>query len=241
MTKDHFSGRLEIQPLYHFDGRVRSPRNGASAFSDMKTNIYIDGFNLYYCSLKNTSYKWLDLDKFCQLLLPKNKINRIKYFSAKVIARPDDPDKPVRQQIYWRALGTLPNVEIIEGSFISKPIRLPLVKSIGKKTQFAEVMKTEEKGSDVNLAVHLLNDAHKNNFDIAVVISNDSDLLEAIKIVKNELHKAVGIVNPCSIPSWSLLPQASFTKKVRPWILKKSQFNNSLSDSIGTFTKPKNW
>ena len=102
-------------------------------------------------------------------------------------------------------------------------------------------MRTEEKGSDVNLAVHLLNDAYKNDFEVAVVISNDSDLVEAIKIVKNQLHKIVGIVNPCPIPSWTLLPQASFTKKVRPWILKKSQFSTNLSDSIGTFTKPKNW
>ena len=36
--------------------------------------------------------------------------------------------------------------------------------------------KTEEKGSAVNLAVHLLNDGWLDAYDCAVVISNDSDL-----------------------------------------------------------------
>lgn len=207
----------------------------------MKTNIYIDGFNLYYGSLKGTSYKWLDLQKFCQQLLPRNQITRIKFFSARVVARKDDPDKPLRQQIYWRALATLPQVQIIEGSFISKPARMPLVKNIGRNTKFVEVMKTEEKGSDVNLAVHLVSDAYKKDFDIAVIISNDSDLLEAVKIVRYELKLSVGIINPCPTPSWSLTPHASFLKNVRNWVLKKSQFPDSLNDSVGTFTKPQGW
>ena len=45
----------------------------------MKTNIYIDGFNLYYGAVKHTPYRWLNLAQMCQLLLPKDKIQRIKY------------------------------------------------------------------------------------------------------------------------------------------------------------------
>jgi uncharacterized LabA/DUF88 family protein len=48
----------------------------------------------------------------------------------------------------------------------------------------AEVIHTEEKGSDVNLGVHLVNDAWLNRYDCAVVVSNDSDLAEAISLVK---------------------------------------------------------
>ena len=35
-------------------------------------NIYIDGFNLYYGALRNRwpQYKWLDLQGFCERLLP---------------------------------------------------------------------------------------------------------------------------------------------------------------------------
>jgi hypothetical protein len=57
--------------------------------------VYVDGFNLYYGALKGTPYKWLDIRKLCELLLPNNHINQIKYFTAMVSARPHDPDQPV--------------------------------------------------------------------------------------------------------------------------------------------------
>ncbi|MCO6441738.1 MAG: NYN domain-containing protein [Nitrococcus mobilis] len=59
-----------------------------------------------------------------------------------------------------------------------------------------EVIKTEEKGSDVNLAVHLVNDAWADRYDCAVVVSNDSDLAEAIRIVRGERGKLVGLIPP---------------------------------------------
>ena len=66
----------------------------------MKTIVYVDGFNLYYGAVKDTPYKWLDINKLCQLLLPKHTIHQIKYFTARVVARPSDPDQPTRQQVY---------------------------------------------------------------------------------------------------------------------------------------------
>ncbi len=57
----------------------------------MDTYVYIDGFNLYYGALKGTQYKWLNLQKLCELVLPNNKIAYIKYYTARVKDRPDDP------------------------------------------------------------------------------------------------------------------------------------------------------
>lgn len=54
----------------------------------------------------------------------------------------------------------------------------------------------EEKGSDVNLAVHLLNDAWKGLFDAAAVISNDTDLVTPIRMVTAERGKPVTVVCP---------------------------------------------
>ena len=51
----------------------------------------------------------------------------------------------------------------------------------------AKVWKTEEKGSDVNLASHLVYDACQGSFDVAAVLSNDTDLVEPIRIVTQEL------------------------------------------------------
>ena len=117
----------------------------------MKTIVYVDGFNLYYGALRGTPYKWLDLAMLCRRLLPHNQVQRIKYFTARIQARAGDPDGPSRQDVYLRALRTVPNLEIIYGHFLSNKVRLPLADGSG----FAEVVKTEEKGSDVNIAAHL--------------------------------------------------------------------------------------
>lgn len=60
----------------------------------MKVNVYVDGFNLYYGSVKGTPHKWLDFSAPCRLMLPRDHINRIRYFTAKVKPLPNDPDQP---------------------------------------------------------------------------------------------------------------------------------------------------
>jgi hypothetical protein len=80
-------------------------------------NVYIDGFNLYYGCLRRTPYKWLDLGKLCETLLTDNEIHRIRYFTARIEARPDDPDAPNRQDAYLRALRSVPNLTIHYGHF----------------------------------------------------------------------------------------------------------------------------
>lgn len=203
----------------------------------MITNVYIDGFNLYYGAVKDTPHRWLDLSALCGLLLPKHQINRIKYFTARVTALPRDPDQPARQQLYLRALATIPNLEIFYGHFLTHRVRLPLADMSG----FAEVIKAEEKGSDVALATQLLHDAHRGDYEVAVVISNDSDLVSPISIVRYELGKSVGVVCPHPRISRELQNVATFIKKVRPAVLQASQFPETIKDSTGDFHKPPTW
>ena len=56
----------------------------------IRTNVYIDGFNFYYGALRKTPYRWVNVRKLCELLLPKNTVAEIKYFTALVSARPND-------------------------------------------------------------------------------------------------------------------------------------------------------
>jgi hypothetical protein len=225
-------------------GREATPNRVASAFLGqyfLVTNIYIDGFNLYYGALRKTPHRWLNPEKLCQLLLPRNTLGQIKYFTALVSARPNDPDQPVRQQLYLRALATVPKISVHFGHFLSHEVTMAQVVPPGKPQKYVKVIKTEEKGSDVNLATHLLHDAHMGRFDIAVVISNDSDLLEPIKIVRQQLGKQVGILNPHPNPSRALLPHIDFIKQIRKGVLAAPQFPVTLTDTHGTFTKPAAW
>ncbi len=207
----------------------------------MITNIYIDGFNFYYGALKGTPYKWINVHHLCRLLLPNNTINRIKYFTARVSGRPNDPDQPMRQEIYLRALRTLPNIDIVFGHFLTNVAKMPLVGCPSNSKKYAYVLKTEEKGSDVNLATHLLYDGFKGIYQEAILITNDSDLLEPIKIITNELKLRVGILNPHPKPSRALLRHASFIRQIRKGALSASQFPVILHDGKGPFHKPTTW
>ena len=204
-----------------------------------RTNIYIDGFNLYYGLLKRTPYKWLDLGKLCALLLPHDNIQSIKFFTANVSARPHDQQLPIRQQTYFRALKTIPNLSIILGHFLTHSVPMPLTDSNPVKRVWVD--KTEEKGSDVNLATHLLRDGFQGAFDTAVIISNDSDLTEPVKVIRQDLNLSVGILNPHERHSKTLQRHATFVKRIRQSHLVDSQFPNPLTDSKGTFHKPGGW
>lgn len=228
-----------------------SPVPGAAPVNP-RTYVYIDGFDLYYGCLKKSSHRWLDLDAFCRLLLPKNDVQRIKYFTARIIPRPPKPDSAVRQQTYLRAVGTLPSVEVHYGHYLSHVRRMPVaapgggVAMVGGRVQFADVLREEEKGSDVNLAAHLMHDAHRGAFQVAVVISNDSDLATPIQLVTRDLGLPVGVVNPHapnprSKQSNQLRKLASFLKEVRTGALSKSQFPPVMTDAGGPFHKPPGW
>ena len=209
----------------------------------MQTIVYVDGFNLYYGALKNTPYKWLDPSLLCHFLLPspKHHLIKIKYYTAKVNARPKDPLQPQRQQTYLRALQTIPHLEIVYGRFLQSIVHMPVVNPPTGCPPFAKIIKTEEKGSDVNIAAHMIHDAHLGLYEAAVVISNDSDLVEPIRIVRHELGKVVGILNPYPQPSHELKKQATFIKPIRQGVLKISQFPLLLADTHGTIHKPPTW
>jgi uncharacterized LabA/DUF88 family protein len=207
----------------------------------MKTSVYIDGFNLYYGALKNTPYKWLDPLALCRAIIPSNDVTSIKYFTAKVTSRPDDPGKLNRQNTYLRALRTIPILHIYLGHFLTHVVRMPLAHPQPGQPATVEVIKTEEKGSDVNLATQMLLDAWSGNFDCAVVISGDSDLKTPILVVIEEFRKKVGVINPHTKPSITLKNIAHFYKPIRESALRSSQFPSVLTDGTGSFHKPPSW
>ncbi|MDB6077892.1 MAG: hypothetical protein JWO82_1639 [Akkermansiaceae bacterium] len=210
--------------------------------SNPLVNVYVDGFNLYYGSLKGSDNKWLNLQGVFEDLMPGFEIKRIRYFTARVKARPDDPQAAVRQGAYLRALDTLPKVSVHLGQFAVTTTRMALAdETVVPRT--VEVIKTEEKGSDVNLAAHLLLDAFRDDADIYLVASNDSDLTEPLRMVREELNKHVGIAKTHARMSKSLLRcKPDFTRDIRDGLLRSNQFEDIITDDRGMkIHKPNDW
>jgi hypothetical protein len=194
----------------------------------MRTVVYIDGFNLYYRALKGTRHKWLDIVALSRAALPSTcNVIRVNYYTARVSGR-TNPDSPKRQHAYLRALATLPEVAVHYGNFmmsnkwaglVQPPnFKPPFVLPAGAAPNVAHVWKIEEKGSDVNLGVHLVRDACMGAFDLAAVLTNDTDLLEPIRIVRQELNLPVTLLTPVGRPAASLARAASEVRHIKPYL-----------------------
>jgi uncharacterized LabA/DUF88 family protein len=107
---------------------------------------------------------------------------------------------------------------------------------------FVEVVKTEEKGSDVNLATFLLCDAFANDYDLAVVISNDSDLVLPIEVVRTQFKKQVAVLNPGQRFSNALRRVADSYTPITEAALAACQFPPIVVDGSGrAISKPRSW
>ena len=263
----------------------------ASVWGQMKTWVYVDGFNLYYGALKGTPYRWLDPVLLTTILLPQDHVvDRLRYFTARVL-RKSGTKAPTHQRNYLKALSTLPEVSLHYGRFLARtdwcplanlpvagrriyapdPATLPQGDHLvsgeprqilpvgsypdrrteaerwsGRTTKLvpdalvAEFHTTVEKGSDVNLAAYLLNDAWKGSFDVAVVISNDTDLVTPIRMVRTERSRPVFVVCP---GRGQIAPKlknvASHVRQISHAHLKAAQFPATLPGTA--ISKPCGW
>ena len=163
----------------------------------MRTIVYVDWFNLYYGVIKSTPFWWLDIHKLVSSILKPNlEITNIKLFTADLLPKLNNKPAIVRQATYHSALSHhCPIIEIFKGEFIPKTIQISCLNS-GKKNKICKYSTFEEKGTDVNLALHMLNDSWLDLYDLAILISNDSDFAGALELVKKQNNKDVGLLTP---------------------------------------------
>jgi uncharacterized LabA/DUF88 family protein len=107
--------------------------------------------------------------------------------------------------------------------------------------RYARVVKSEEKGSDVNLGVHLVRDAFQGKFEHAAVITNDTDLVEPLRIVTEDAKLPVTLLTPTDQTAKSLRNVATYVRRIRNY-LGVSQFPNPVVTPDGiVLAKPENW
>jgi len=208
-----------------------------------RTIVYIDGFNLYYGALKGTPNKWLDLDRYFRLLRPADDIQAIKYFTALVTG-----PKRIDQETYLRALSTLGGVEIILGKFKNKRFQCTNLACAHTGSRFFDAR--EEKRTDVNIAVSMVDDAYQNQCDQFILVSGDSDLVPAIGTIRRRFPAKKIVVYVPHIPSLTStrgyaveLRTAAHTHRNLPLnILKLAQFPAQLPDGVGgVIQRPSSW
>lgn len=180
----------------------------------MKTRVYVDGYNLYYGCLRNTSYKWLDLKKlFLTYILPSSvpfpytvDPISIKFYTAKILEKAGRAhDSVADQDAYHRALRMAysdQSVEIIEGYYSIDQVSAYLIDSNNpnvwpRNCQRANIWKLEEKQSDVNLALDSVVDAILDpELEHIVFVTNDTDIVPALRKLKQVTTAKIGLIIP---------------------------------------------
>jgi uncharacterized LabA/DUF88 family protein len=202
--------------------------------------VYVDGFNLYYGAVKNTRYKWLNLQRFFELVRPHDNLIQIHYFSA-LVTGPNLPN----QEAYLRALAALPKVNVVLGKFKSKQVRCSQTACTHAGSRIFAVQ--EEKRTDVNIAVYLVDDAYQDRCDHSIVVSGDSDLVPGITMLKHRFpRKKVTVYVPTRNPvrgaAVELRTAADKHRDLPLNLLRFAQFANPSPDGAGGMVnKPPTW
>ena len=106
----------------------------------------------------------------------------------------------------------------------------------------AQYLHLEEKGSDVNVATHLLLDVLAGKVDAAVVVSNDSDLALPVREVRARVQ--VGVINPQGSKTAGALQGKQTDGVGDHWwwnVQKVAYLRNQLTDPTGGQRKPQGW
>lgn len=199
-----------------------------------RLNVYVDGFNLYF-GMVEAGYlncKWLDIHTLVSnIKSPQHDLNKVKYFTSRIS---NNLPKQQRQNVYLDALSSTP-VEIIAGQFRSEYTKCG---NCGEGW-----WDSKEKMTDVNIASHLIIDAYKDDFDIAFLISGDSDLVPPVKLVTEAFpKKQIVIVFPPERKSNELKKNATSSFALGRGKLAAAQFPENVIDKYGNKLKiPDSW
>jgi len=177
-------------------------------------------------------------------LKPNQELLLVKYFSAIVGSLKGDTSRTDRQRFYLEALRTNPKIEIKLGYFSTHRVKMPDADDFYKgKISLVDVIKTEEKGTDVNLAVQMAVDAVRDKYDYAMLFSNDSDMAYSVQIAAKECKKSVGLYIARNATSFKVLREnICYIRTLTPNLLSAHQFPDEIKTTSGhTIKKPKEW
>jgi uncharacterized LabA/DUF88 family protein len=203
----------------------------------MTALVYIDGFAVYHMCFRHTAnrnhLKWLDFRALAAALLPDEDLTLVRYYTARVGDSPEDPQRASRQDVYLRALATLPGLEISEGNFVRSKREVRLVAPpIGVSPRQTAWVR-QEKRSDVSLATHLLTDAFDGRMSVALLVTNDSDFVEPIRIVRDRFGIRVVVISPDDRVSKRLAKAASHARPLDQDLLSACQMPDIVIDRDG--------
>lgn len=191
--------------------------------------VYFDGFNLYHAlsALDSNHLKWVNLWKLSQLLISRKtqRLVKVSYFSAYAEHFKDTPQEPSlhRHKAYVAALEAK-GVQFVPGNFANRRWHY-----IGGKHYKATWRRREEKQTDVAIGVHVIRDAFKDEFDMALIVSCDADMTPIFRLMRHEFPEkpCVTVAPPGREHQQKLIELAADNRSI-----KRSQIEQALFGAV---------
>jgi hypothetical protein len=209
--------------------------------SRLSTRVFVDGLNLMHGACRQFSCHWIDLVGVAATVLPPRlfRIECVHLYTSLLDGKVDS-GLPEAQHAHLRALLARGNCEIRRGKLVQSRRRALAVWPEQMAGRTVEVELTNEKGSDVSLAVDLVDLAHRGAFEAALVVSNDGDLRRAIEVARFDLNRRIGVLNPHpGCQSRELTRVSSFQRTIRRGDLMRNRLPDELHDAHGTIRRPR--
>lgn len=172
----------------------------------VRAAVFIDGSNFYHAARQSLGRTDIDIGRFAQWLVGTRQHLRTYYYNCRL--PPDAPqEQRDQEERFYAALARAPYLEVRLGRHSFKEFRCPECGQTSKRYV--------EKGVDMRIGVDMLSLASRDVIDVAVLVSGDGDLAEAIVAVK-ELGKHVEL---CALPagrSWELVKAADLVREIQP-------------------------
>ncbi len=158
----------------------------APAAVKMRCIVYVDSFNWYFGIFQHRpAWKWLNIQAFFERVRPHEDVIAVNFFTAIVDPKRNQSERRDRQKRYLKALGTLSKVKIILGSYQEREVTCRAVEC-GRRLKY---LTPEEKKTDVNIAIQMIDDARQDKADSMILVSSDSDFEPAVKWVRKNFPK----------------------------------------------------
>ena len=216
----------------------------------MRVGAYVDGLNVYHggrhlCGRHAPGWRWFDLAASVERMIERNAawaaqgatLHRLVYCTALIRGEIDQNGRR-RQEAYVAALGADDRITIELGRFALRAAPGGVREDgVGMRRKVPD-----EKGSDVNVASHLLIDIHTRAIDAAVLISNDSDLRLPAQHART--HVPTATVNPRGRPTARDLRGEPHEGVGGHWWYRLTAddfFDHQLPEVVGGARKPAAW
>ncbi|CAN7657393.1 6-hydroxy-3-succinoylpyridine hydroxylase [Acidovorax sp. LjRoot129] len=256
---DHLKrgGKSRRKPVFSFLGDT------------LRTRVYVDGYNLYYGCLKGTPFKWLNPLSLFERILPTVTATidqhgaltseldplSVKFFTAPILEKAAKAEDSLRcQEKYHKALNKhlQGRIEIVNGYYSLTAARAKVIDSQDPKKWPRDCVETpiwklEEKQSDVNLSLQAVVDALVSGIEHVVIVTNDTDIEPALKMIRAHTKAAVGLIIPTTDhqrqPNTSLAQHAHWVRShITAGELQASQLPFVIPDGKKTaISKPESW